>query len=74
MLLRCSEGRTESDDKGLVSYYSIKAFRVFLDSARRLQNVLTCLRLNIEYWTSPDLTSMRWLGLFYNKTQFQETS
>ena len=25
-----SEGRTESDDKGLVCYYSIKAYRVFL--------------------------------------------
>ena len=39
---------------------------VFLDSPSRLSNVLTCLRLNIKYWISPDLTSMRWLGfLFY---------
>ena len=27
-----------------------------------------CLGLNIKYWTSPDLSSMRWLGLFTNKT------
>ena len=27
--LLCSEGRTESDSKGLVCYYSIKACRVF---------------------------------------------
>ena len=39
-----------------------------MDSARRLLNVLTCLRLNTKYWTSPDLNSMRWLGLFANKT------
>ena len=39
MLVFCigsSEGRTGSDDKGLVCYYSIKAYRVFLDSTHRL--------------------------------------
>ena len=34
---------------------------------RQLSNVLTCLELNIKYWTSTDLNSMRWLGLFKNK-------
>ena len=29
--------------------------------------VWTCLELNIKYWTSTDLNSMRWLGLFTNK-------
>ena len=29
---------------------------------------MTCLELNIKYWTSPDLNSMRWLRLFANKT------
>ena len=29
---------------------------------------MTCLELNIKYWTSTDLNSMRWLGLFTNKT------
>ena len=28
---------------------------------------MTCLELNIKYWTSTDLNSMRWLGLFKNK-------
>ena len=39
-----------------------------MDSERPLKNVLTCLGLNIKYWTSPDLNSLRWLGLFTNKT------
>ena len=59
--------RTESDDKSLVSYYSIKAYQVFF-WIRPTLNVLTCLGLNIEYWTSPHLNYMRWLGLFTNKT------
>ena len=29
---------------------------------------MICLELNIKYWTSPDLNSMRWLRLFTNKT------
>ena len=29
---------------------------------------MTCLGLNIKYWTSPELNSMRWLGLFTKKT------
>ena len=29
---------------------------------------MTCLALNIKYWSYPDLNSMRWLGLFTNKT------
>ena len=37
-------------------------------SARRLKNVLTCLGLNIRYWTSPDLKAMRWLRIGRNKT------
>ena len=28
---------------------------------------MTCLGLNIKYWTSTDLNSMRWLDLFTNK-------
>ena len=65
---RCSEGRTESDDKSLVCYYSIKAsYRIF-SGLGRLKNVLTCLGLNIKYWTSPDLNAMRWLRLFTNTT------
>ena len=43
-----------------------QAYRVVLDSARL--TCLTCLGLNIKYWTSPDLNAMRWLGLFTNKT------
>ena len=31
-----------------------------------MKNVLTCLELNIKFWTSTDLNSMRWLGLFKN--------
>ena len=38
-----------------------------MDSERRLlTNFLTCLELNIKFWTSTDLNSMRWLGLFKN--------
>ena len=43
----------------------MKAYRCFLDSA---DSILTCLGLNIKYWSSPDLNSMRWLGLFTTKT------
>ena len=28
---------------------------------------MTCLELNIKYWTSTNLNSMTWLGLFTNK-------
>ena len=47
-----SEGRTESDDKGLVCYYSIKAYRVFLDLAHPLfklagSNCRTIIRIDV---------------------------
>ena len=29
---------------------------------------MNCLGLSIKCWSSPDLNSMRWLGLFRNKT------
>ena len=57
VLLLCREGRAESDDKGLVCYYSIKAYRVF-----------SILQLNKKYWASPGLNSIRWLELFTNRT------
>ena len=67
MLLRCSEGRTESDDKGVVSHCSIKAFRFFFGFGAP---VLKCFDLfAIEYkildFSRPYLYEMAWF--IYNK-------
>ena len=62
------EGHWESTDKGLVCYSSIKAYRCFFGFDAPALKCLICLGLNIKYWSSPDLNSMRWLGLFTNKT------
>ena len=67
VLLRCSEGRTKSNDKGLVCYFSIKVYRwIFGFGAPALIDL--SVGLNIKYWSSPDPNSMRLLGLFTNKT------
>ena len=48
--------------------FSTKAYRWFFGFGAPALNVLICLVLNIKYWSSPDLNSMRWFGLFTNKT------
>ena len=67
VLLRCSEGKTKSNDKGLVCYFSIKVYRCFFGFGAPALIDLS-VGLNIKYWSSPDPNSMRLLGLFTNKT------
>ena len=66
--MQCRKNGVGRLRSGLLLFYQGLSDLFFMDSARRLSNVLTCLRLNIKYWTSPDLNSMTWLGLFTNKT------
>ena len=44
---------------------SRKIYKSILDDGAP---ALICLGLSKKYWSSPDLNSMRWLGLFRNKT------
>ena len=54
--------------KFICKYSLIKAYRCIFGFGAPALKCLTCLGLNLKYWTSPDLNSMRWLGLFTNET------
>ena len=58
----------ESNDKGLVCYFSIKAYRWFFGFGAPALKCFDLIGVEYKYWSSPDLNSMRWLGLFRNKT------
>ena len=66
-VLRCCERRTVSKHERLVCYYSIKAYRFILDSGG-VKMFWPVLLLNIKYWTSPGLNSIRWPGFFTTRT------